>query len=412
MYTFINSVSLSRSTGSQWEQIDLSNIPVVTIFNTYIKVYLTLTDQTTQQDVFVDLDSLSEHSGYPNTLNDLLVELGNVVLTTVDSIPDTDVKHVRYSDAFRSGYKAKLVEAGVIHPDNYPVEELNDIALTRPKHDTNMSLLHTHCLVSINGFYHRTDTDIDTAIVYNAAKSLRTSNSNHIGITSFLDVGELTKVPLQETNIYGDNHTEPLKDKVYFSVDEELDGKSYILIVGGYAIYASAGVFWRNGDHSFALDLNKVPYIERLYEASLYLDMEELELPTYALNPDALSLATINSDDFIRKYLTMSQSYLVIVDTPNLVTNKVHLRNSNMPGMFTAYQDPTMPLYASYGKAVEYWKTYEDGQWSVTVEDSFLRNYILSMQPNVNTELLNNNLTPMRPYKHSRGYLLDIIGFQ
>jgi len=109
--------------------------------------------------------------------------------------------------------------------------------------------------------------------------------------------------------------------------------------------------------------------------------------------------------------MTLSQSFLVLVDTPNLVTNKIELRHSQLPGMFTAYQDPVYPLLVNYGKVGEYWKTHEDGYWSVTVQDSFLRNYILSQQPIYHLPNITNNLLPSKPFWHSRGYLLEIAAY-
>jgi hypothetical protein len=109
--------------------------------------------------------------------------------------------------------------------------------------------------------------------------------------------------------------------------------------------------------------------------------------------------------------MTLSQSFLVIVDTQQLTTNKIYLRHSSMPGMFTAYRDPVYPMVANYGKIVEYWKTYEDGHWAVNVQDSFLRNYIFTTQRKQQLANVTNNMISSKPFWHSRGYLLEIAGY-
>lgn len=412
MYTYIDSVSLYRSTGAQWEHIDLQNIQVSVIYNRFVKVYLTLLDSNTNSNIYVDMDSLkSSYSTYSGTLNELLIELNNTPLVTVNDVPNSLIKHARYSDAVRTGYKINLTKAGVIIPSNFPKDELNDIEITRPTYDTQLSLLHSHCLISINGYFHMTDTDGTKAFVYDAGKTLRKSNYNEVGITSFLDLGKLTKIKLNPNDIRGDGVTGPLKDNLYFTVNESLDNKSYILVLGGYLIFPSDGIFWRNGDNSFAVKLNKIPYVERIYESKNYIDISELQLTEDVNNPNTYLNDELWSDEVLRRYFTMSQSYLVIIDNPNITTNKIHIRHSSMPGMFTCYQDPVFPLFGGHGKLLEYWKVYEDDRWSVTVRDNYLRNYIISYQNNSNAQTLNNNLLPMKPFEYSRGYLLDILGF-
>lgn len=412
MYNFVGSVCLSRSIGSQWHDVDLSNILVFDIYATYSKVFLVLYNDVLVSDVYVDLDTLkAEFSSYNDTLANLLVFLANRTLPTVSSLPSTTIKVAKYSDAIRSNYKVNITKIGVVTPDNYPDSEKHDLEITRPNYATDLQLIHDHCLVSVNGYYHMTDADGVKAYVYKGGDTMRKSRSNHLGILSFLDMGVLTKIPIAPANITGQTLDSPLKDKIYFSVDENLDNKSYILVLGGYLVFPSENIFWRNGDNSFALDLNNLPYLERIYESRLYMDMSGLELTEQIINPDVINAPEAWSDRVIKNYLTLSQSYLVLVDTPNLLTNKINLRHSSLPGMFTAYQEPVYPLVVSHGKVAEYWKVLEDGHWAVNVQDSFLRNYVLSQQPGSILENINSNLEPNRPFFHSRGYLLEIQGY-
>ena len=80
--------------------------------------------------------------------------------------------------------------------------------------------------------------------------------------------------------------------------------------------------------------------------------------------------------------------------------------------MFTSYIDPKYPLIVNYGKVAEYWKTEEDGFWSVTVTDSFYRDYLFSQQPAHELEAVSNNRIPMRSFQHSKGFLLEIAGYK
>ncbi len=408
MYSFVNAVCLARSIGSQWHEVDLGPILVFDIFTTYAKVYLTLSHPDIHDNVYVDLDTLRvEFSSFNGTLEDLLIHLDNRTLATVPALPSTDVKAAKYSDAIRSQYKIDITKIGVVIPDNYPANELDDLKITRPKYPTDMHLLHSHCLLSVNGFYHMTDSDGSSAFVYNGAKTMRKSRMNHLGILSFLDIGAIEKVRIDPLLIYPQTPTSPLQEKIYFDVEQDLTNKSCILVLGGYLVFPSEGVFWQSGERTFALDIHQIPFPERLQESNLYMDLTSLGLSTL----DPIDPLELYSDIVLKKYLTMMESYLVIVDTPNLITNQIFLRHSHLPGMFTSYQDPTLPLIVNYGKVAEYWKTLEDNHWSVTVQDSFLRQYVLSQQPIYQQLTINDHLLPHQPYQHSHGFLLEILGY-
>lgn len=407
MYTYVRSVALSRSMGSQWDDIDLRSIIVYDIYNSYNKVYLVLSHPALPNEVYVDFDVLKyEYSAYKGTLNDVLTAIGSRALPTVIDLPSTKIKVAKYSDAFRAEYKVDVTTVG-----GGSISTLADLVLTRPKYHTDMSLIHDYCLVSVNGYYHLTDTDGTKAYVYKGGDTLKKSKHNQLGILSFLDIGKLTKVRLNKDDINPQSINGLLKDKITFSISQDITDKSYFLVLGGYLVFPDDGVFWFSGDKSFTLDLTKLPHLERLVESRMYMDMSSLELLSNEINPDLINIDDAWSDEVIKRYLTMYQTFLVIVDTPNLITNKVYIRHSSLPGMFTSYQEPTTPLIVGYGKVAEYWKTNEDDHWAVNVLDSYYRNYLISNQPTSSLKNITDHTTPVSTFYNSRGFLLEITGY-
>lgn len=412
MYSFVKAVCLSRSIGSQWAERDLSSILVYDIYNTYTKVFLMLSNPVLPTEVYVDMESLKlEYSSFAGTLSMLLTSIGNKALPVVESLPDTSIKRAKYSDAMRVGYKVELSSAGMNYPSGYPESELHDLAMTRPAYPTDMRTLDQYCLVSVNGYIHNTDATQDTAYVYRGADTMRKSNRNHLGITSFLDIGKLTKVKLDPDRIVAYDPDSELRHKLSFTVDEPLDDQSYLLVMGGYLVLPEDNVFWRSGENTFTLDINKLPYIERLFESANFLDLSALQLTAQSGSPETYSIVELTSEAVIKRYLTLSQSFLVIVDTPHLTWNKIHVRHSSVPGKFTCYQDPTCPLFVSYGKIAEYWKVQEGDAWSLSVQDSLLRNYIVSQQPMAQTRIVRADVVPGKPSYHNRGYFLEFTSY-
>ena len=413
MYQFVKAICRTRSVGSQWVEIDISSILVYDLYNNYSGVYLVLTNTYLTGELYVNLETLRlEFSNFNGTLTDLLVALGDRSLTTVVSLPSTSVKFAKYNDAFGSEYKIEPTKIGMMPGVNFPKGDIPDLEITRDKYKTDLSLIHSHCLVSVNGYYHMTDTDGIKAYVEKGAVTMRKANNNNMGILSFLDIGRLTKTRIAAVDIRPQTETSSLLDKVYFTIDGDFNEKSFFMVLGGYLVFPEEGIFWRSGDNTFVLDIARLPLLERFFESSLTLDLSGLELSTTNSNPDAIDLSEFWSDKTIKNLMTLSQSFFVTVDIPYMAISNVHLRHSNSPGMFTAYQKPVYPLVVNYGRAAEYWRTEEDGQWSVTVQDSFLRNYIVTQSRIENIGIVTGKLNSTKPFYHSRGYLLEIAGYR
>lgn len=412
MYSSIKSLSLSRLVNNGWKKSNLSALPLNIIYQTYLKVYVELTHPSIQTPVWIDMDDYAaECVGLTKTLAEWLVDIGDRALNHIEE-PKTEPRFIRYNDAMRCGYAIKPVKAGYDMPANASVYDLPDVALTRPLYPTDMSMLHTDCLVTVNGLIHMTDTDGKQAFVYDANKSLIKSNHNQLGIISFAEIGQLTKERLKVENIFNPNVDKTLKDCVYFRVDADTTDASFFLVLSGYMVFPKPGLLWKVSDNVYALDLNELPYVERIYDASLYIDVG-IGLSKSHINEHLISLQEAYSDDVIKRYFTMSQSFFVKVDVPRLCMNLISIQHCNLPGVFTAYQEPTYPLLVSYGKFVEYWKSLDDGYWSVTVQDSFIRNYILSEQSlDKDKAFVTQQLNTDDLFAHSRGFLVEILGYE
>lgn len=199
-----------------------------------------------------------------------------------------------------------------------------------------------------------------------------------------------------------------MKDRSYIHVNTSITNKTVLLSLGGYLIFPQAGVFWQSDSQTVALNMSALPMLERLMESAMYLDLSSLGLSINSKNPDIINAAEFFTDAVLKKYFALSQSFLIIVDTPALFTEKFYLNHCNLPGTFTAYQEPKFPLFVNYGKMAEYWKTEEDGFWSVNVQDSFIRNFVFTYRPEGQLRNITPNAVPTRTFKNSNGFLLEI----
>lgn len=411
MYEYISSRVLPRQTNAQWIDKDISQSIVRDLYVQYSEIYLKLSRDG--EEVFVDFNQLrTQYATYSNRLSVLLQAIGNLGLDTVPSFPEGVNAFAIYQNAFRVGYSAKLADKGVYRAPGYPREAFNDIELTRDKYPTDLSLLHTHCVLSINGYYHMTETDNTKAWIVDGAKSTRAADNAHIGILSFLQVGALHKEKIEIANIEPSIPGKLIYEGAIIRTTTPVVNKSFFMVIGGYLVFPHPDVFWQISDNSFGLRLKDLRYLERISESLRYIDLTPLELSTSPIHKNLLNVEELTSDVVVKKYLTLSQSFFVSVDTPSMFVNKKFLRQMKAPGIFSAFQEPRYPLIMGSGRAVEYWKVNEGHYWSVSASDSFYRNYIFDREQ----RHLLSNVTPAnsfdRPFFYSQGLMLEIGAFK
>lgn len=415
MYTYIRSLVLDRAIGSPWVEADLSGVVVFDIYNQFSKIIHVMTHPliNSGNEIYINFDALKvTYAGYNDTLLAWLIEVNDTSLPRLETLPSSKIEYVRYEDAIRVGYKAKLVKAGFNYPDNYPVDALNDLLITRPRTSTDVSLLHTKSLVTVNGYLHMTDTDNNNLWVLDAGKSMRHSKGNQLGIISFNNIGDVRKIPLNDDMIFAASGGRSLMEHIDIKLDEPIGNRSFMLSIGGYLQLPETNVCWQSGDNGISLCLDRIPYVERYFESSKYLDLKALGLEILPDSPGTINVEQLKSDEVIIRYLTLSQTFVVLVDIPSLFFRRIYLRSSNLPGMYTCYQEPVYPQITGYGKISEYWKTFEDGYWSVNIMDGVIPNYVYSYGGFSDPNVINDHRLPGRTYQHSGGYLLEIGGYR
>lgn len=415
MYTYVSAMILDRTAGAQWRVVDLSAMTLKSIFETCRRIILTVQHTTYPFDVFVDLEPLrAEYSGYAFRLSQWFIDLGDRALPMIPRLPQPRVYYVQYTDAFRAGYKVDLTIIGRSDTSIAEQEERHDLRITRDSIPTPYDLLYRHCLVSVNGYLHPSDYNDRGLYVAGGGRSFRCSRQNQVGLHSFADIGDIQAIPITADQIHEMDPDTPLKTRLYLQlpVGTDTKNKSVVLSLGGYLVMPDPNVFWAINDTTYALSLDNLPYLERFIESSEYLDLSALGLTHSPMHPERVSVAELYSDAVVTRYCTLPQSFWVVVDTPHLFSVRRSLRTPNLPGMFISYHLPTAPLIVGHGKLAEYWKTYEDGEWSLTVQDSVYRHFIFDTIPDSSLTVITGGTVPMQPASHSRGWLLEIGAYK
>lgn len=409
MYKYEKSLVINKNLGSKWENVNISESKLIDIFLIYRKAYVTLSNYYLEEPIVVDLDTIRvEYVNSDLTLNEFLLHIGNRTLIASLVNPNIVTNYAIFSDAFRVGYKIEPQNINASSNANLPFSEKTSLRINRTNPPTDMKVFFDHCLVSINGYFHRTDTDNEFVYALNATESLFKSKQNQIGILSFLNIGKIEQVGITTDMISKQTSPVGMRGKTFIKLNKDITNKTVMLVLGGYLLFVDNKSFFQINDDTFALNFNEMPLLERYFESNPYMNLKHLGLPESSDNISLVNVEEFFSDEVLTKYLTLNQTFFVVLDSPSIFTNKIYLRSSNLPGMFTAYKEPKYPFFVNNGRIAEYWKTFEDGHWTVNVQDSYLKNNVFSSKPESELVNVSDSNVPLRPYYNSRGFLLEI----
>ena len=407
MYALQSAIAVTKAMGARWSSVNITTLSISQLFAAYRRVFITLSNTFLTAPVTIELESLRiNFSASDLTIPQYLATLGSASLTIATTPATLTPRYVKYSDAFRAGYKVKPVNLLSPNDDSLQDTEKTSLKLTRP--NTDMEVFYKNCLVTVNGFFHMTDYDGTNAYVINGNASRLRSRQNQIGIVSFRNVGNIECVPITNSMMYAQEANADMRIRTYIKLNRDITNKTVMLVLGGYLLFLDGNSFFQTGNDVFALNFNRMPFIERFLESSIYLNFTELNLPVSTDNPAAISVTELMSDTILKRYLKLRQTFFVILDSPELFINRIPIKATGLPGMFITYSEPAYPLIVTNGKVAEYWKTFEDGQWAVNVKDSYLRNRVASTIPRSALRVIQDTDVPEKTFINSQGYLLEM----
>lgn len=385
MYTPISMLRVAKGVNQRWETLPVNTTSVKTLLSTYRKVYLTVHVLPDTTNRVLDLQQFAPtYADFDGTLEQMFTDLGSTSAVELTTTPVVDIKRAHFCDGRQAGYQSVAV-----HPTlgiNAPADARTDLFIHRQSPVTDYNAFRNKCMVSVNGFYHMIETDGSTGVwVKGGGRSLLLSKQSQFGIYSFSNVCNIQYVPITSTMlqkrlspemIAGTAPVDPFSKIGFVKVDQNLTDKSVILVIGGYLITPESSVVTRVSDNEFQIDFQRLPILQRYYESKHYIDLSSLGLTQTPNNPSQISVEELLSDEVLMKYLTLSQSFVVVLDTPELFVNRYFVRKTGSPGVFESYQRPTYPLQVGVGRMPEYWSTLEDGVYQLSSFDAYNRQKI------------------------------------
>jgi hypothetical protein len=305
---------------------------------------------------------------------------------------------VKFKDAFKAGYSISRVT------NNFLTGNLNDSKpnVMMSRRDTDYNNFYKNALVTINGHFHITDTDgVNGIYVLDAGKSLSISKQNQIGIHSFKSIGNIKVVRFDKSDmVTNDDCT------IKFKINESLENKTVIISLCGYLTFQENMKFYPTGDNVFKIDFNNLNMLDRFYELLKYIDLSSLPISFGINNCTQISKDQLLTDENIIALLGLSQSFIVIVDSPKLDISRRYVKRVGVPGCYSSYTKPELPLVCGLGRYVEYWSVEEDGVHNLSVYDNVVERYLYDT--NINMPSVDNRYDPRYSQRVSDAYFVRI----
>lgn len=411
MYVLVRSRYRADRRNGRWLEADLRKKKVTTLTTEYGEVIMYIEfpgsgsdGKQTKALMFDKASELLNGVAATTTVEQWLTNLGNTTLPFEAKFPNEKEKYVKYAQAWHAGYKA------------YPKgrnEHIN--ATTSPASKEDLILLHDHhsyadfdkyCLVTVNGYFHISDFSENGICVYDGNKSIRRANNNQIGVYSFEQIGTLKKVPITKAMVKPQKKGAPLADAAYITIPSNVDirNKTVLMVIGGY-LQAMGKVYRPVSDRTFRLEIGGNMFLDRYIQSVKELDVDVLGMTVDPLNPTLMSTAQMKSDDVMMRYLTMSQSFLVIVDTPTMFQDYEPIEWLRLPGRFIDPSGQNFPIVGAYGKMLDYHTIHEVDTYVYATTDNIRHNYDANRRKNWGLKaLVDGGRYPAHPFYHDDAF--------
>lgn len=411
MYTLVKAVLRERGINKVWENVDISNMTIPNIFKKYHSGYLVLSSPVMDHLQYVDIQELKKTKIPMNTqvFTQWLQTLSNTKLPAKEVEPTFSEGKIGYIDAWQGGYKIERADPQTGLPNKNRIEtDLTDALITK---SSVTSSKFENALVTINGFLHRSGVTKAGLLVKDAGATLDASMKNQVGIISFAKLAPIKTVGLKDSQILRVDENVPLYNSAFINLGVDLTSKSIIMSLGGY--FNMSGIEVINPEMGIIkLQLTQANLHKRLLESIGKLNLKSLDLFMPDNTPKSIPVAQAIDDVTIRKYLTLSQTFFVVVDTPALSVNRIMLGDVPKSGIYECANEPKLPLVTSIGLLPEYNKVKQGLTWVVRCGELWHKDYNYESGDLNRMDRFPPQVLPSKGHHKEIGHLLEIKSMQ
>lgn len=377
MYTFSSAILKRYGKNQTWEAVNISLLTLKQLVNDYTDGHLVLANPTiSASPLYVDLRELKAAAVLflDATIDFWLATLNDTPLPFLATAPTYTTYTARYADAWQAQYSIQACRPNL--PRVTIGAGLDDVCITKDNND--VTALHNGVLTSVNGFFHLNYGIDEYLVIKDGGRSLRATREpeNKIGLLSFAHICDIVQVPITANMLHQLGPTIPYSQSVLINTGRNLTNKSVMVVIGGYLHCADAIIDVLSAtDGIVKINMEYMSLARRLFEMMRYMDLSSLPITRSPTKPNALVIREFNSNQFIERLMCMSQSFLVIVDTPTLTRRIIAVRNPELPGFYEYGREPVYPLLSPTGRINDYWLSRQGDVYVMSVVNNLYQRF-------------------------------------
>lgn len=317
MYSLQTAFLKAKGSFGRPKEVDVSSLSVTKVLDQYEEGHFVFTHPSLPDPIYtpVTLLRVSKLPLKDMAFNLWLGTLGAQALPFVQVEPVyVGEGYVRYVDAWSTAINLHRISAYNEDIGNPSVTETSDAyfkPLTGVFDDVNR-----HCCFIVGGLGHYSEPATHGTRIKDASRTLDKSNDNLIGLLNFKDVGEITLKRILPGDVFKSPDASLLYQSCLIHTGIDLTQKSLMMFIAGLL----------HGEHDVLTVINR-------QEGIVLLDLQRLDLEVLiAIAKRTLDLSgmdifddrdtsnissdKLKSDNGILSILSMSQTFLVCIDTP------------------------------------------------------------------------------------------------
>lgn len=375
MYSLVRSYLKPVIPNKPYQSYTIANTRMDVLLNEYLDGYLTLSHTALKGNVYLPLDTIRTMSITVNpeaTVTAWLRQVGSTRLPTLDKEPVYRTSKVYARDSVLAGFHVDPCEPYKPHTTDAAIG--NKTNLHVQVHEGIRHIVQRRTLTTVNGLLHRNFPYGEGLQIHEGGSSGMFKGTAHVGMWSFEYIGDVKQFPLTEENIHKILPAIPLGESFVIKLDQDLTDHSIILSLGGFPYINPDFMVVVNAEEGLIkVDSSKIDIVQCMMVSRHLIDLTELGVFD-AMDKDNESFGKIDTrlvanDVVVKKWLTLPQSFIALIDAPNLTVTEHSAHWTGVYGAYEFHENPYHVLMDNYGRCPEYWVKRQHDARIILVED-------------------------------------------
>lgn len=405
-YTLIKTMGRPIGKPAIVDQIDATNISLLELSQIYYDIYFILKVSIYKTERVLFFNSLDIDTRISTmTIVEYLNSMEGKTIEGLGSEIPVHVKGEVYSWDVRSyDFSWKGVNLNY-HPDTtMPDDDKVDLLLSHP--GVNYDYACAHSLISINGLFHYfTKSDNGWLIKDGNTTKRKSKDKTQMAVVDFTQVGSISMIPITDEMIFRATENSPLSDNIYINVGVDLSNKTVGYVLGGY-FHLLDKTYKQINSRTICIDFNNMRWESLYYMMKKYIDLRSLPLTDFG-NDRVLGFELYH-DSTIRALLKLSQSFIVVIDNPNVAVIEEVIGDTGIPGRYESPTPPIYPLRIAEGRYSPYKAVKEYNKWNIMVEDNIVPLQVRYQKPKSEWKTIHDRIYPTNGEVYARAAYVRI----